>query len=122
MVLQAQQQQFVAELLEQRALNQAEMQLIQADIVLKLAQAAGEADNKEIVRMQMVLAAAKQRDEGLRARVDHLLKAMELESDPTRKPVDTGTVRRLAGEPGNGGVSPSPKPATVGTQEPMVAG
>lgn len=120
--LQWEQQQFVAELLEQRQLNQAEMRKMQAEIVLLLAQAAGEADNKEIVRMQMLLAAHKQRDEALRGRVDHLLKVMELESEPERRSVDTGEVRRLVGTPDNGGVEPALASPAGGTQQPMAAG
>jgi hypothetical protein len=122
MRLEWEKQQFVAELMEERRLNQVEAVRLAAQAELYVAQAAGEKDNKEIVMLQMSLAALKQRDEAIKQRVDHLLKAMELESDPTRKPVDTGTVRRLAGAPDNGGVSPSPQPPTVGTQEPMVAG
>jgi hypothetical protein len=113
-------QMFIAELLEQRQLNQASMVKTQAEITHLYAQAANESDNQEIVRMQTALAAMKIRDESLRGRVDHLLKAMELESDPKRKRVDTGEVRRLAGAPDNGATQPASSPAAAGAEGPMV--
>jgi chaperonin GroES len=108
--LQNAQQEFAANLMEERRLNQAEMLKIQAQVVHLLAQADGEADNKEIVRMQTALAALKSRDDSIRGRVDQLLKLMELESEPERRPVDAGAVRQLVGAPGDG--APQPIPAT----------
>lgn len=110
--LQNAQQEFAATLMEDRRLNQAEMLKIQAQVVLLLAQADGEADNKEIVRMQTALAAMKMRDEHIRGRVDHLLKLMELQSEPDRKPVDDGAVRGLVESPGDGAPQPLPAPTT----------
>lgn len=114
--LQASQQEFAAMLLEEQRAGQFEMQKILAQIRLYDAQATDALDNREIVRMQTTLTALKQRDEALRGRVDHLLKAMDLESDPARRPVDTGEVRRLAGAPGDGATAPAPAPATGGNQ------
>ena len=111
--LQFESQKFVAELLEEQRLNQAALVKTQAEVVHLLAQAEGEIDNKEIVRMQMALAAMKTRDEALRSRVDHFLKILELESEPERKRVDTGAVRRLAATPGDAGLPPAP-PGAVG--------
>ena len=118
--MQQEMQQFIAELLEQRMLNQAEMKKMQAEVVHLLAQAAGEADNQEIVRMQMALAASKQKDEALRGRVDHLLRVMELESEPERKSVNTGEVRRLVSAPGDGGAEPLPPQPAAGADGEMV--
>lgn len=110
--LQNAQQEFAATLMEDRRLNQAEMLKIQAQVVYLMAQADGEADNKEIVRMQTALAAMKMRDESIRGRVDHLLKLMELQSEPDRKPVDDGAVRGLVESPGDGAPQPLPAPTT----------
>ena len=118
--MQHEMQQFIAELLEQRVLNQAEIKKMQAEVVHLLAQAAGEADNQEIVRMQMALAASKQKDEALRGRVDHLLRVMELESEPERKSVNTGEVRRLVSAPGDGGAEPLPPQPAAGADGEMV--
>jgi chaperonin GroES len=97
--LQAAQQEFVATLMEDRRLNQAEMAKIQAEIVLLLAKAEGEADNKDIVRMQMSLAAMKQKDEHIRGQVDHFLRAMELLSEPDRKGLPRDALQRVASPP-----------------------
>lgn len=105
--LQSAQQEFVATLMEDRRLNQAEMAKIQAEIVLLLAQAEGEADNKDIVRMQMSLAAMKQRDDHIRGQVDHFLRAVELMSEPDRKGVPRDTLQRVA-SPSVDGPSSSP--------------
>lgn len=110
--LQNAQQEFAATLMEDRRLNQAEMMKIQAQVVYLLAQAEGEADNKDIVRMQTALAAMKMRDEGIRGRVDQLLKLMELQSEPDRRPVDAGAVQRMAGTPDDGAPQPLPASAT----------
>jgi chaperonin GroES len=109
-------QEFAAQLLEERTLNQAEIIKTQAEVVKILAQAEDARDNREIVRMQTALAALKTRDEALRARVDQLLKIMELESEPDRKRVDTGEIRRMAGAPGDGGLVP-PLEEPTGTPE-----
>lgn len=105
--LQAEQQEFIATLMEERRLNQATMAKTQAEIVLLLARAEGEADNKDIVRMQMSLAAMKQRDEHIRGQVDHYLRAMELVSEPERKQLPDDPVQRVVGASGNG-APPSP--------------
>lgn len=97
--LQSAQQEFVATLMEDRRLNQASMAKTQAEIVLLLAQAEGEADNKDIVRMQMALATMKQRDEHIRGQVDHFLRAMELMSEPDRKRLPSDTLQRVANPP-----------------------
>lgn len=102
------QQEFVATLMEDRRLNQAEMAKIQAEIVLLLAKAEGEADNKDIVRMQMSLAAMKQRDDHIRGQVDHFLRAVELMSEPDRKGVPRDTLQRVANPPAD---SAPPPPA-----------
>jgi chaperonin GroES len=109
--LQNAQQEFVATLIEDRRLNQAEMVKMQAEVVLLLAQAQDAGDNREIVRMQTALAMMKQRDEAIRGKVDHLLKLMELQSEPDRKPVDSGAVQRLVNAPGDGGAEPILAPA-----------
>ncbi len=106
MALQWDQQKFVAELMEERRMNQAELIKTQAEVVKLMAEAEGEADNRDIVRMQTALAALKARDESLRGRVDQLIKVMELESEPERKRVDTGAVRRLVEPSGDGEVEP----------------
>jgi chaperonin GroES len=105
--LQASQQEFVATLMEERRLNQASMAKTQAEIVLLLAKAEGEADNKDIVRMQMSLAAMKQQDERIRGQVDHYLRAMELISEPDRKGVPSDTLSRVVSPPAD---SASPPP------------
>jgi chaperonin GroES len=112
--LQWEQQQFVAELTEERRLNQVEAVRLQAQAELFLAQAAGEKDNLEIVKIQTAMAALKQRDEAIRGRVDHLLKAMELSSEPDRKPLDTGAAQRLVAPPSDSGVPPTPQPTAPG--------
>lgn len=100
---------FVATLMEEQRMNQAELIKMQAEVVKLMAEAEGEADNRDIVRMQTALAALKARDESLRSRVDQLIKVMELESEPERKPVSTGDVRRLVGASGDGGAEPVPE-------------
>jgi hypothetical protein len=114
--LQNSQQEFAATLMEDRRLNQAEMVKIQAQVIHLLAQAEGEIDNKEIVRMQTALAAMKSRDESIRGRVDQLLKLMEMQSEPDRRPVDAGEVQRLAGASGDGALQSVP-PAGTGIPE-----
>lgn len=114
--LQNAQQEFAATLMEDRRLNQAEMVKIQAQVIHLLAQAEGEIDNKEIVRMQTALAAMKSRDESIRGRVDQLLKLMEMQSEPDRRPVDAGAVQRMVGAPDDGSPQPLPAP-TAGTPE-----
>ena len=110
--LQAAQQEFIATLMEDRRLNQAEMAKIQAEIVLLLAKAEGEADNKDIVRMQMSLAAMKQKDEHVRGQVDHFLRAMELLSEPDRKGLPRDALQRVASPPvDNSAASPLAEPA-----------
>jgi hypothetical protein len=117
--LQNAQQEFAATLMEDRRLNQAEMLKIQAQIVHLMAQAEGELDNREIVRMQTALAAMKSRDESIRGRVDQLLKLMELQSEPERRPVDVGAVQQLVGAPDDGATQPLPAPATGAPQGAM---
>jgi chaperonin GroES len=114
LALQWDQQKFVAELMEERRMNQAELVKIQAEVVKLMAEAEGEADNRDIVRMQTALAALKARDESLRGRVDQLIKVMELESEPERKRVDTGAVRRLVEPSGDGGAEPLPEGEEAG--------
>lgn len=109
--LQAAQQEFVATLLEERQLNQASMVKMQAEVIHLLAQAKGETDNVEIVRMQTALSAMKTRDEHIRGRVDHLLKLIELQSEPERKSPDAaavGAVQRLVNPPSDVGAEPVP--------------
>lgn len=113
--LQWEQQKFVAELMEERRMNQVEMIRLQAETVKLMAEAEGEADNRDIVRMQTALAALKTRDESIRGRIDHLIKIMELESEPERKRIDTGEVRRLVGASGDSGATP---PAELGAGQP----
>lgn len=117
--LQNAQQEFAATLMEERSLNQAEMVKIQAQVIHLLAQAEGEIDNKEIVRMQTALAALKSRDESIRGRVDHLLKLMELQSEPDRRPVDAGAVQRLVGASDDGAPPSVPSPGAGGTEGAM---
>jgi len=102
MDLQWEQQKFTATLLEEQRMNQAELIRLQAETVKLMAEAEGEADNREIVRMQTALAALKSRDDSLRGRIDSLIKLMELESEPERKSVDTGEIRRLVAASDNG--------------------
>jgi len=106
--MRAEQQEFVATLMEERRLNQLNMAKIQAEIQLLLAKAEGEADNKDIVRMQMSLAAIKQRDEHIRGQVDHFLRAMELISEPERKRLPEGAIQRVVGASNDGASPPSP--------------
>lgn len=106
--LQARQQEFVATLLEEQRMNQAELIRLHAETVKLMAEAEGEADNRDIVRMQTALAALKTRDDAIRGRIEHLIKIMELESEPERKRVDTTEVRRLVNAPGDSGFAPPP--------------
>jgi chaperonin GroES len=115
--LQAANQQFMATLIEERTLNQAEIIKMQAEVTLLLAQAGDAADNREIVRMQMALAAMKAQDERIRGKVDHFLKLMELQSEPDRKPIDARAVSGLGDPSGNAPAlqaSPSGAPAPDG--------
>lgn len=89
-------------------MNQAELIRLQAETVKLMAEAEGEADNREIVRMQTALAALKSRDDSLRGRIDSLIKLMELESEPERKSIDTGEIRRLVAASDNGGAQALP--------------
>lgn len=118
--LQASQQEFVATLMEDRRLNQAQMSKIQAEIVLLVARAEGEADNKDIVRMQMSLAAMKQRDEHVRGQVDHYLRAMELISEPERKQLPRDAIQRVASPPGDGAPPALPAEPAGGAEGAMV--
>ena len=116
----AEMQKFLAQLLEDQRMNQAEMVKMQAETVNLLAQAEDAADNRQIVAMQTALSAIKQRDESLRGRIDQLIKIMELESEPERKTGDTSKIRRLVGASGNGGVPPVSPAGTGEPQNPMV--
>lgn len=118
--LQAAQQQFAAQLLEEQRLNQAEIIRMQAETVKLMAEAEDAADNREIVRMQTALSALKARDDSLKSRIDQLLKLMELESEPERKRVDTSEVRRMVGAPDNGGLQPTPEAVPPGPPAGMV--
>lgn len=118
--MQASQQEFVATLMEDRRLNQAQMAKIQAEITLLLARAEGEADNKDIVRMQMSLAAMKQRDEHIRGQVDHYLRAMELISEPERKQLPRDAIQRVASPPGDSAPSALPAEPAGGAESAMV--
>lgn len=120
MRLEWEKQQFIAELMEERRLNQVEQVRLAAQAQLYLAQAEGERDNREIVMLQTSLAALKQRDEAIRARVDHLLKAMELASDPSLKPVNQRAVRELAAAPNDLGTQAPPAAGTRELEGPMV--
>lgn len=117
--LQFEQQKFVAELLEEQRINQVEIQRLLAQANLFIAQAEDARDNREIVMIQTTLAALKQRDEALRGRVDHLIKAMDLESDPARKPVDAREVRRMVGAPSDAAPTPAPSGAGAGNPQPV---
>ena len=117
--LQNSQQEFVATLIEDRRLNQAEMVKMQAEVILLLAQAQDAGDNREIVRMQTALALMKQRDESIRGRVDHLLKLMEIQSEPDRRPVDAGPVQRLVGTPSDNPAATLPAETTGSPQGAM---
>ena len=117
--LQNSQQEFVATLIEDRRLNQAEMVKMQAEVILLLAQAQDAGDNREIVRMQTALALMKQRDESIRGRVDHLLKLMEIQSEPDRRPVDAGPVQRLVGTPSDNPAAALPAETTGSPQGAM---
>lgn len=117
MDLQARQQEFVLSLMEERRMNNAEIVRIQAEVVKLMAEAEDARDNREIVRMQTALAALKTRDDAMRARVDQLIKVMEIESEPERRGVDTRTVRRMVGAPddtGGAAVPPEPAPGVPG--------
>lgn len=113
-------QEFVATLMEDRRLNQASMAKTQAEIVLLLARAEGEADNKDIVRMQMSLAAMKQHDERIRGQVDHYLRAMELISEPDRKGLPSDTLQRVASPPADGALAATAAGPASGAPEQMV--
>ncbi len=113
--LQQQQQEFVASLMEERRMNSAEIIRIQAEVVKLMAEAEDARDNREIVRLQTALAMFKTRDEALRSRVDQLIKVMEIESEPERRGVDTGTVRRMVGASDNAASAPVPASQTAGS-------
>jgi chaperonin GroES len=118
--LQAAQQEFIATLMEDRRLNQSAMAKTQAEIVLLLAKAEGEADNKDIVRMQMSLAAMKQKDEHIRGQVDHFLRAMELVSEPDRKGLPSDTLQRVVGASADSAATAPLNAATGGAPAAMV--
>ena len=116
----AEMQRFLAQLLEDQRMNQAEMVKMQAETVKLLAEADDAADNRQIVAMQTALSAIKQRDDSLRGRIDQLIKIMELESEPERKIGNTSEVRRLVGASSDGGALPVPPAGTGVPQGAMV--
>jgi chaperonin GroES len=120
--LQARQQEFVMTLMEERRMNNVEIVRVQAEVTKLMAEAEDARDNREIVRMQTALAALKTRDEAMRARVDQLIKVMEMESEPERRGVDTRTVRQLVGAPDDAGGASVPPQASAGVPGGMVAG
>lgn len=122
LALQASQQEFVATLLEDRRINQAEIIKLEAEATLALARAAGEQDNLEIVKIQMALAAAKQRDDRIRGQVDHFLKAMELASDPKRQSLSPSDVPGMVAASGDSSPQPLLGSPETGTPGPMGQG
>lgn len=122
MDLQQRQQEFVTTLMEERRMNNAELIRTQAEVVKLMAEAEDARDNREIVRLQTALAMFKTRDEALRSRVDQLIKVMEIESEPERRGVDTGQVRRMVGASDNEAPAPVPADQTAGNPGAMGLG
>jgi chaperonin GroES len=101
--LQSQQQQFVMELMEEQRMNNAEIARIQAEIALKAADIEGDAEDREIARLNAMLGVLKSRDEVLMKRIDAAIKLMELRNEAGNS--DGRGVRRLAGASSNAGGS-----------------
>jgi chaperonin GroES len=120
MDLQSRQQEFAITLMEERRMNNAEILRMQAEVVKLMAEAEDARDNREIVRLQTALAALKSRDESIRARVDQLIKVMEIESEPERRGVDTRAVRSMVGAPDDGAVSAAPQAGVGGAEGGLV--
>lgn len=111
MKFQGQMQLAVAELMEEQRLNQATMVKMQAEVTKILAEAEDASDNREIVRMQMMISAMKTRDESIRGRIDQLIKLMDLESKTDGKQPkrgDASAVRRMVGAPDDSGAAAVP--------------
>jgi len=113
-------QKFLAQLLEDQRMNQAEQIKMQAETVKLLAEADDAADNRQIVAMQTAISAVKQRDESLRGRIDQLIKIMELESDPNRQVRKADEIRGLASSSGDGSLVPIFDTATGRSQGSVV--
>ena len=107
---------FLSELIDGQRKTEAEIIKLQADAQAALAAAEDSRDNRIIVAMQTSLALLKQRDEALRARIDQLLKIVELESEPERKTGGTDFIRKLALRAGDPGTL-SPLQAQAGATE-----
>lgn len=85
--LQQAQMQFVAQLMEDRRVNSAQIIKLMAEAEKAQAEAGGEFVNQQIAAYQTALGALKAHDENLRGKVEVLLKSMEIENAPS----DTST-------------------------------
>jgi chaperonin GroES len=105
--LQAEQGRFALEMQEQVRMNTAEIMKIAAEIQEARETLRGDVQDRQIAILNAILGMAKQRNEILLKRLDVLMKAMEVESEPAEQ----GNVRRLERAPGNRGVVEGIAPA-----------
>jgi hypothetical protein len=81
MQLQAAQQEFMAELLEEQRLNNAKIMQLQAAAVESAANAQSEQQYAQVAAINAQLTLAKSRNDALASRIDAILKAAKIQSD-----------------------------------------
>jgi chaperonin GroES len=114
MDMQLKQQQFVADLMEQRRVNNAKILQLEAQAAKLLAEAGGTEMGHQIAAFNAAIGALKAHDDALRSRVELMMKAMELDNEPSGSTPSGGGIQGMAGAPSDQGAAPNPQGMAVG--------
>ena len=104
LTLQADMQQFVAELIETRRLNNAKILQLEAQAAKLLAEADGVDAGHQIAAFDAAIGALKAQDQSVRGQIETMMKIMEKENETS----DRAGVEGVAAAPGNAVASTSP--------------
>lgn len=100
---QQEQMQFVATLLEERRVNDAQIMKLEADAIKAVADIKGDKENRQIELINAQLGAAKLHNEVLTRHIDLAIKRMEYEQARIEALANGGGVAGVESPPGNGG-------------------
>lgn len=114
--LQMEHQQFALELMEQRRLNTAEIMKLEAQAMKLIAEAKGEEMGQQLSALQTAIGAMKTQDDSMRARIETLLKGVEINERAKQSSSDGRGMARLAGPSSDQGI-PGMLPPTEGIPE-----
>lgn len=118
MELQQEKLMFIADLMEERKLNNAKIYAMQAEAAKDLEEAGVERTYAQVAAINASISMLKSRDESLRKRIELLLKGMEY----ARENADRVRMDRLAAAPGDQSTSPPPESMAAGAEGAMGSG